>query len=102
MSVEYSSATDLRLAIPRHLDDPPRFLFWDLDEALLFMLALIVGMLMQAFFIGCAVGAVLVVLYGKAKSGRHRAFALHLMYWHLPVGLGFKRTPPSYIREYLR
>jgi conjugal transfer pilus assembly protein TraL len=94
--------TDARLAIPQHLDDPPRFLFWDLDEAMLFMLALIAGMLMQTLFIGIAVGIVLVLLYGKAKSGRHRAFAIHLMYWYLPVGLGFKRTPPSYIREYIR
>jgi conjugal transfer pilus assembly protein TraL len=102
MSTEHASMTDARLAIPQHLDDPPRFLFWDLDEAMLFMLALIAGMLMQTLFIGIAVGIVLVLLYGKAKSGRHRAFAIHLMYWYLPVGLGFKRTPPSYIREYIR
>jgi len=90
------------LAIPRHLDDPPRFLFWDLDEAILFMLALILGMMADLLFAGAAAGVVLVIAYGKAKSGRHRAFALHLMYWYLPVTLGFRRTPPSYIREYIR
>jgi len=90
------------LAIPRHLDDPPRFLFWDLDEAILFMLALILGMVAGLLFAGAAAGIVLVIAYGKAKSGRHRAFALHLMYWYLPVTLGFRRTPPSYIREYIR
>jgi len=90
------------LAIPRHLDDPPRFLFWDLDEAILFMLALILGMMADLIFAGAATGVVLVIAYGKAKSGRHRAFALHLMYWYLPVTLGFRRTPPSYIREYIR
>jgi conjugal transfer pilus assembly protein TraL len=90
------------LAIPRHLDDPPRFLFWDLDEAILFMLALILGMMVDLLFAGAATGVALVIAYGRAKSGRHRAFALHLMYWYLPVTLGFRRTPPSYIREYIR
>jgi conjugal transfer pilus assembly protein TraL len=38
--------------------------------------------------------------YGKAKSGEHPAFALHLMYWHLPAPVsGLKRTPPSHLRE---
>lgn len=90
------------LAIPRHLDDPPRFLFWDLDEAILFMLALILGILVDLLFVGAAAGVVLIVAYGRAKSGRHRAFALHLLYWHLPITLGFRRTPPSCIREYIR
>ena len=90
------------LAIPRHLDDPPRFLFWDLDEAVLFMLALILGLMVDLLFFGGATGIALVMLYGRAKSGRHRAFALHLMYWYLPVTLGFRRTPPSCIREFIR
>ena len=94
--------TDPSSEIPQHLDDPPRFLFWDFDQAVLFMLALSVGMLMQMIFLGAAAGVGLVVLYGKAKSGQHRAFALHLMYWYLPLGLGFRRTPPSFIREYIR
>ena len=93
---------DALLAIPQHLDDPPRFLFWDLDEAILFMLALILGLTVDLLFVGAATGVALVVAYGRAKSGRHRAFALHLMYWHLPVTLGFRRTPPSWIREYIR
>jgi type IV conjugative transfer system protein TraL len=43
--------TDSSLEIPQHLDDPPRFLFWDFDQAILFMLALSVGMLMQMLFL---------------------------------------------------
>lgn len=93
---------DALLAIPQHLDDPPRFLFWDLDEAILFMLALVLGLMVDLVFLGGATGVVLVIAYGKAKSGRHRAYALHLMYWHLPVTLGFRRTPPSWIREFIQ
>jgi conjugal transfer pilus assembly protein TraL len=93
---------DALLAIPQHLDDPPRFLFWDLDEAILFMLAVVLGLMVDLVFVGGATGVALVLAYGKAKSGRHRAYALHLMYWHLPVTLGFRRTPPSWIREFIQ
>ena len=93
---------DALLAIPQHLDDPPRFLFWDLDEAILFMLALVLGLMVDLVFIGGATGVVLVLVYGKAKSGRPRAYALPPMYWHLPVTLGFRRTPPSWIREFIQ
>jgi conjugal transfer pilus assembly protein TraL len=94
--------SELQLEIPRHLDDAPRFLFWDLDEAILFMLALILGLLVDLLLPGVLAGVGLVIAYGRAKSGRHRAFALHLMYWYLPVSLGFRRTPPSCIREFIR
>ena len=38
--------------------------------------------------------------YARAKSGKHPAFALHLLYWHLPGPVtGLTRTPPSHLRE---
>ena len=47
-----------------------------------------------------AVGLLLASAYGRAKAGKHPAFALHLLYWHLPAFMtGLKRTPPSYLRE---
>ena len=42
----------------------------------------------------------LAAAYRRAKSGKHPAFALHLLYWHLPAAVtGLKRTPPSWLRE---
>jgi hypothetical protein len=37
------------------------------------------------FMTGCALGVLLAWSFGKAKSGEHPAFALHLLYWHLPA-----------------
>jgi conjugal transfer pilus assembly protein TraL len=49
---------------------------------------------------GCALGVLLASAYGRAKSGKHPAFALHLLYWHLPAAItGLKRTPPSHLRD---
>ena len=58
------------------------------------------GMVAGFFVSGCAVGLLLASAYGRAKAGKHPAFALHLLYWHLPAFMtGLKRTPPSYLRE---
>jgi conjugal transfer pilus assembly protein TraL len=92
--------TDLSLEIPRRLNDPPRMFWWDLDVSLLVLAAALAGMISGYFLSGTAVGFLLAAAYGRAKSGRHPAFALHLLYWHLPAGVtGLKRTPPSYLRE---
>ena len=40
----------------------------------------------RGFFVsGCAVGLLLASAYGRAKAGKHPAFALHLLYWHPPA-----------------
>ncbi len=74
--------------------------FWEIDVSLLFLGAVLAGMVAGFFVTGCVAGALLTLAYGKAKSGEHPAFALHLLYWHLPAPVsGLKRTPPSHLRE---
>ena len=92
--------TDLSLEIPRRLNEPPRIFWWDLDVAILALAAALAGMISGFFASGCAVGLLLASAYGRAKSGKHPAFALHLIYWYLPAAVtGLKRTPPSYLQE---
>jgi conjugal transfer pilus assembly protein TraL len=92
--------TDVALDIPRRLNDPPRMFWWDLDVALLVLAAALAGMVSGFFLSGCALGVLLAMAYGKAKSGKHPAYALHLLYWYLPAAVtGLNRTPPSWLRE---
>ena len=92
--------TDVTLEIPRRLNDPPRMFWWDIDVSLLVLAAALAGMISGFFLSGCAVGALLASAYGRAKAGKHPAFALHLLYWHLPAAAtGLNRTPPSHLRE---
>lgn len=92
----------LRYGLPRTLDDPARLLWWDMDQALLFCAFVIFGMMASYMLAGAVFGALTSWAYGKAKAGKHKSFAIHLMYWHLPRELlSFKRTPPSHIREYV-
>lgn len=92
--------SDLGLDIPRRLNDPPRLFWWELDVSMLFLAAVLAGMLSGYFLTGAAIGWGLAWAYGKAKSGEHPAFALHLLYWNLPAAVsGLQRTPPSHCRE---
>ncbi len=87
------------LDIPRRLNDSPRFFWWEMDVALIFMSGLLAGLLSGFLLSGGLLGAALATGFGKAKSGQHPAFVHHLLYWHLPPFVsGLQRTPPSYLR----
>ena len=92
--------SDVSLEIPRRLNDAPRMFWWDLDVSLLVLAAALAGMISGLFVSGFAVGMLLASAYGRAKAGKHPAFLLHLLYWHVPAAVtGLKRTPPSHLRE---
>jgi len=68
--------------------------------SLLMLASALAGMISGFFVGGCILGVVLASAYGRAKAGKHPAFALHLLYWHVPAAVtGLKRTPPSHLRE---
>lgn len=91
---------DTSLDIPRRLNDAPRMFWWDIDVALLVLAAALAGMIAGFFVSGCVIGVLLASAYGRVRAGKHPAFALHLLYWHLPAFVtGLKRTPPSCLRE---
>jgi conjugal transfer pilus assembly protein TraL len=87
-------------SIPRRLNDPPRMFWWDLDLALLVFSLTLLGMIAGYFVTGAALGLLAAGVYSMAKSGKHPAYALHLIYWYLPERVvKLKRTPPSHLRE---
>ena len=49
--------------------------FWEIDVSLLFLGAVLAGMVAGFFVTGCVAGALLAWAYGKAKSGEHPAVA---------------------------
>lgn len=86
--------------IPRRLNDPPRMFWWELDLALLVFSLTLLGMVAGYFVTGTALGLLAAGVYSMAKSGKHPAYALHLIYWYLPERVvKLKRTPPSHLRE---
>ena len=88
-------------AIPNRLDDPPKFLWWDFDVAMLVMIFMVFGIMLDHPIYVSLLGVVIAWLYSKTKIGNHRAYGLHLLYWYLPLNFGMKVTPPSSIREFI-
>lgn len=86
--------------IPRLLDEPPKFLFWDFDVALLFIVGLGLGIVMGLVLLGIALGLACAYGWSKVKRGRHPGYGLHCVYWHTPVRF-FRRTPPSARRHFV-
>jgi conjugal transfer pilus assembly protein TraL len=89
--------------IPRRHDDPPKLLLWDFDQALIFMLFLVMGLLSDMLVSSFVLGILAAKKYSRIKAGKHRMFLIHLMYWHLPseMILGIKALPPSATREFI-
>ncbi|TFZ00089.1 type IV conjugative transfer system protein TraL [Ramlibacter humi] len=85
--------------IPRRLNDVPRLFFWDMDVACIFLAFLMLGLLVGSTTLGFLAAGCGGYWFGKAKSGRHPAYTIHLAYWYLPMTSGMDAMPPSHIRE---
>lgn len=89
---------DLSHYIPRRLDEPGKFLFWERDIATIGMLGVLIGVATEFPISGLFLGLLFAYLYGKLKAGKHPGMATHLLYWVT----GFpepKELPASHLRE---
>lgn len=91
----------LSLRMPRHLDDPDKFLWWDFDQALVVVGVIGFSIVVNMIAVGSILGLVAGVVLGRLKSGRSRGYLVHTAYWFLPMDMGLKRTPPSHISRFV-
>lgn len=89
--------------IPSKHDEPPKMLWWEFDQAMIFMGGTVFGILSGFLFMGVVVGVWGVRWYGKKKAGRHKFYVVHIMYWFLPSEwvFPFPSLPPSSTREFI-
>jgi len=89
--------------IPRTLDKQERFLLWEIDQFIIAVMIIGVGVASGMMAGGMILGSVAAWQYGKLKVGKHPKFAVHTLYWWLPSGLFTKTaiTPPSHLRYFL-
>ena len=90
----------VHLLVPRRLDDPPKFIFWDFDVAICAMGISMFGIMAGYFLVSAVLGIGAAYGLQKMKSGQQAGYAIHLLYWHLPMRL-FRRTPPSCVRDFI-
>jgi conjugal transfer pilus assembly protein TraL len=91
-----------KYTIPRSLDEPFKIMLWTLDElCVLFIPFLILMFFFNSPITGLIVGALLLFILKKLKGEQGHFFLHHLLYWYLPPLFYFKKTPPSYRREWI-
>lgn len=84
--------------IPRRLNDNPKFLFWDWDVAIIFVLGAMVGIYCGMLKVGLIGGFGLAAGWSRLKSGKHPGIAIHVTYWFIGKP-SLKEIPAGYIRE---
>lgn len=88
--------------VPKHLNDPPRLLFWTMDEALLLFVPIFFGTIAHHFVLGLCAGPVLQQCFKRIKGHEGESLLLRYAYWMLPSEvLPFRAMPPSHKREYI-
>lgn len=87
--------------IPQYLDEPERFLFFTMDEALVLFAPVGFGIFANHFMLGLVLGIAGLFGYRKLK-GTHGKSVMHFAkYWYFPASMSSLRcTPPSFIRFY--
>lgn len=94
-----SSAKDGFVAIPRELDQTPKFFLWDFDVVALFTVGVAMGVLVGSLILGLLLGIGLVMGWNRLRQDQARGFGIHTLYWRLPIN-PFKRLPPSFRRDF--
>ena len=90
-----------RFAIPSRLDDPERWLFWTMDEAVVLMGPSMLGLAANAFVAGLAIGVGGWLALRRIKRGGRGGIVMHAVYWFLPgAALRLQGAPGSHRRRF--
>lgn len=89
------------MVLPRYLDEPERFLCWTVDEAIVMVLPMVLGLLWHVSGTGLFLGFMAFFAYQHIKNRTEGFFTLYgFCYWHLPNGLTpWRLLAPSWVRE---
>jgi conjugal transfer pilus assembly protein TraL len=92
-----------KFVIPKHLDDPTRFLLWSVDEAMSFMVPVFFGVMLGHGIIGLILSIFSYKFWKKVKgNGAGRSIIKGLLYWYYPKSVsGLNATPDSSNRNYI-
>jgi len=82
--------------ISRYIDDPPSFLFWEIDEIIVFSFFLGIGILLDILSFVILIAVAITMILKKVKRTKSEGFFMHALYWY--VGVPLRGCPPSWMR----
>ena len=88
-------------SILRYINNSPKVLFWDIGEALTFLLPFTVFALLRKTLAGFIIGVMFYQIYKFIRLQVSSPIA-HAIYWYLPTPKGkYRIYIPSFIREFI-
>ena len=73
--------------IPRTLNAPPMFFIWESDTAMIYIIFIILGAVMNMFLLGLFMAEISRRMYLKVKAEGGRGLIVRLLYWYTPINL---------------
>lgn len=81
-------STDIRpVRFPRFVDSQPLLLFWELDEAIVYVFCILVGIVTRELVACAIIGVIVVKFFSIWKSKRLDGVLMHLAHRYLSMPL---------------
>lgn len=90
-----------RHVILNHVDSPVKILFWTKGELVFILGPFFLGVMTDAFALGCVFCILSYMTIGAYKKRFGKGQLQAVMYWFFPPTKHLQSLPPSYIREFL-
>jgi len=88
---------DNKKYIPKYLNAQIQFLWWELDEMIVLIIFMTLGIITNHTYVGVLIGFVIMQLYTKIKTAKQPGYFKHLLYKY---GLwGNKVVPEYWVKE---
>jgi len=88
--------------IPRQLDAPNLFFMWDADNAMIVIVFIFLGGMMNMFFVGIVLAIIFGRAYARLKEEGGRGLLVKILYWYTPSDWWLTKKLPSHVREFIR
>ena len=84
--------------IPRHADEPPHLLLWQVDEVGPILIGFAIGILLRQMLIFLVLGLLLTKYYKHTRDNNPDGFFLHYLYW---LGVPVSKAP-QFVNPFIR
>lgn len=87
--------------IPRHLDAPALFFKWEADSAMLVIIWILIGGVLNMFIMGILLAIVFGRGYAYMKEEGGRGLVMKILFWYTPSDIWLSKRAPSHLKEYI-
>jgi len=87
--------------IPRNLDAPPLFFMFEMDTAMIWVVFILFGSMMNMFFLGLFLAWSVGNGYARLKEEGGSGLISKILYWYTPSEYWVSDQHPSHVREYI-